>query len=161
MFVKLSFRIFISFAFILYFSACKTPKDLSNKETQLQPKIAFFVFTVNKDSGSNNLNVILKDKIITEGKLKTQEEYTANSFPNALQLVFYNGKSMVKEIFIEHPLYKRVDVYQENGKIESKSFNLMKVDFSIRTGWTGDVNKLFIYEYINREKTKNVIKLLI
>ncbi len=158
----LHFKIFVAVLFSMLFAGCTHPKHTTSTDTinvQEQAKIAFFVFTASKDSLSNVLDVTLKDKIITEGKLKPQQENTANSFPDCLKLVFSNGTTVLKEIYVEHPLYRRMDVFSENGTIESKSLHLPSSDFSLRMSWINNANKLLIYEYINYKKTNNVVKI--
>ncbi len=57
------------------------------------------------------------------------------------------------EAHAEHPLYRKFDVYEESGKIESKLVSLSEADMTIRVPYYSPYEKIKITETINRTQT--------
>ncbi|MEO8760008.1 MAG: hypothetical protein ABI388_02905 [Bacteroidia bacterium] len=160
--------IFISKYFISFFLCSLTLFSCTHKKSVVNtiqttvaetPKIAFYTFTITGDTIANTLQAILKNKIIADGKLKEREQINAKNLPNCLKLVFLNGSTILKEVYIEHPLYKHVDVYGDGGKIESKDIKITNADFTVRIDKIKNLQEIIIYEYVSFIQTKNIITL--
>lgn len=55
--------------------------------------------------------------------------------------------------YMAHPLYRKFDVYEESGKIESKLVSLSEADMTIRVPYYSPYEKIKITETINRTQT--------
>ena len=150
--------------FVLSFLSC-TPKNKSLASAKVIeneiPQIVFLTFNVVKDTLTKKVSISLKNKIVVNGKFKDQEQISAKNSPNNLTLVFGNGNKVLKEIYIEHPLYKRVDVYGDKGEISTKEINLTTAEFTLRIEKQKEINKVTIHEFVNFTETKsiNILKL--
>ncbi len=156
---KLLFKYqFFLLVFVLSFISCSHKnKSLAKSDTVITeaPKIVFFTFSITKDTLLKTVNIILKNKTVVDGKFKDQEQLSAKNSPNNLKLVFGNGNKTLKEIYVEHPLYKRVDVYGDKGEITSKEINLTTAEFTVRIEQQKGMNKVIVTEFVNFKEIKN------
>lgn len=68
-----------------------------------------------------------------------------------IEIADKDGNSI--KAYIEHPLYRKFDVYEEGGKIEAKLVSLSEADMTIRVPYYSPYEKIKITETINRTKT--------
>jgi hypothetical protein len=136
--------------------SCRTKKI---KSTQLKPeeKTAFYDLKFKYDS-------ILKKSIITLNSIKIIDQ-KINYVPDEqaskkLSFVYIEitdkDKNTIKA-YAEHPLYRKFDVYEETGKIESKLVSLPEADMTIRVPYYSPYEKIKITEAINRTQTLTTI----
>jgi len=59
--------------------------------------------------------------------------------------------------YIEHPLYRRFDVYEESGKIESKLVSLPEADMTIRVPYYVPYSKIELTETIDGKQGQSVV----
>lgn len=137
----------------------KTQAQADKTIAEETPQIVFLTFSIAKDTTNKTIAVNLKSKTVVNGKFKDQEQVSAKSLPNYLTLVFGNGSKAQKTIYLEHPLYKRVDVYGEKGEIESKEIRLSSSEFNLRVEKQKGINTVNITEIVNFKETKTNLSL--
>jgi hypothetical protein len=80
------------------------------------------------------------------------DETAAKNNPNVLfEILDSNGNSI--KAFTEHPLYRKFDVYEENGKIDAKMVSLPGAEMTIRVPYYSPFKKIKITETINQTQT--------
>jgi len=102
------------------------------------PQIVYLFFKVEKtESGSEK--IILQEKKITDGKLKSVPAYDESLLKTGdlvVSLTDINGKSLVKQV-VEDPLNPVMEVY-ENG-ISRNKVTLQAAEFSVRYPASGAI----------------------
>lgn len=95
-------------------------------------RIYFINFGTKKVGNTDSCFVI--NTIEVDGKLShsNEEPHDAASGNNYLCKVYDSNEKLIYQEVIINPLQHRVDLYSEDGKIESKELTIQEAEFSIR-----------------------------
>jgi len=146
---------FFSVAFAMMLFSCNATKPIVNPEE----RTAFYTIEAKKDSAKNETYFSVKDVQIANSKMhrKPNDDQSKNAYHLEIE-IFDNSKNTVI-VYTEHPLYKRFDLYEESGEIESKSISLQQGDVTFRAPFFTDYKKIKITETVNFKKlTPTIIK---
>lgn len=149
------FRVFL-FGFLLgaiFLCSCKTAKVAGS----LAEKTAFYTLTVIKDTVKNTTAFKVTNIQVANSVLnKRSTDHQAHN-PNYLYVQVIDQQKNIYEVYTEHPLYKRFDLYEESGEITSKSISLQQGDVTFRVPYYSNYKKIKISETVNFETKKTII----
>lgn len=150
----------ITFLFLLLIAACHSPKkvevnELFITEQTLPDSIAFLLFKINKNTVDSKSFVQLVNEVHSVGKMKQASSQIITA-DNYLTLYFYNNKTLLDSIFLDHPLYKHLEYVEENGTPAAKDIELTEAEFFFRWQMQTNLNKIRIFETL---KNKNRVEL--
>ena len=110
----------------------QTPQSNADQQKKAPEKLLFLSFTIKKTKPQNEVKLL--NKIVSEGKMKTGWENTASpTDANFLQFNFLSSGDTTITYYLEHPLYKHVEVADAEGKLHRKDIELDSAEFFIRT----------------------------
>lgn len=135
-----------------FFLSCKTNKEALN----LKEKMAFYTLSAIKDTIKHSISFkVTKVQIIDQVLNKRLDENQShNPYYLSIQLIDKQKNSF--QVFTEHPLYKRFDLYEESGEIQSKSISLQQGEVTFRVPYYTDYKKIKINETVNFKKQKTI-----
>lgn len=144
----------------LFLSSCTWAKqtDRAALTENADHAIVFLVFHIRKDAGQNTRRVELLSKTLSAGKIKQPESLLPDT-NHFLGIDVYRKNKVVYTMTIEHPLYKRIEYADENGKLASKDIELNEAEFFIRIPVPGDAVKISETLRPGAEKLLTKIKL--
>lgn len=149
----MSFRIATLFLLTgLYFTSCKV-KQVQTKDTE---QTAFYTLLVTKDSVKKETTFEIKNVQIVNSKLKNVQARDYSKEANHLELVIKDKNKNKTINYTEHPLYKRFDLYEESGEIQSKSISLQQGEVTFRVPYYTNYKKIKITETINFKQQKTI-----
>ncbi len=132
--------------------ACKTKPA----PPKLVEKTAFYTLSVIRDSVKRTTAFSITKVQIANTKInyKIDDHYAKDA--NFLKIEIMDKSEHVIHAFTDHPLYKRFDLYQESGEIESKSISLQQGETVFRVPYFSEYKKIKITETINFKETKQI-----
>lgn len=124
------------------------------EEVNALPKIVFLTYTIKKNIDAS-YTILLKNKLITEGRLKEKMPLSSPAIENNLQVLLTDRNELLLDSFVlSNPLIKDVEFVDESGKFLKKTIYLDSIDFSVR--FQLDENTSFVgIEKINAEGQSN------
>lgn len=148
-----------SMLFMVFFAlACKTRTIEEKPVVAETPKEqgAFVNLKLQRDSINNKTLFKLAGVTVVDTKLRYVLDEAKAKAANFIQLefVYSNGKSIL--VNAEHPLFKRFDLYEESGKIESKSISLSQGELFVKVPYYGKIKRLVLRETINYKMVQEV-----
>lgn len=136
----------------LFFTSCKTKKQAKD----LVEKTAFYTLTAIKDTVKNITTFKVTNIQVANSVLNKRSTDHQTHNPNFLYVQIIDQQKNIHEVYTEHPLYKRFDLYEESGEITSKSISLQQGDVTFRVPYYTNYKKIKISETVNF-KTKKII----
>ncbi len=122
-----------------------------------QEQGAFITLTLTRDSVATKTNFAISNVMVVNSKIRYLIDDIKKKDPNFLHITitYKNGKAI--ECYTEHPLFKRLDLYSESGKIESKSISLSQGEVVLRVPYFGKYKTVTIAETINFKEVQQVV----
>ncbi len=90
---------------------------------------------------------------IVDNKINYVPEEEMMKKPSFVSIEITDKDKNTIKAYAEHPLYRRFDLYEETGKIESKLVSLPEADMTIRVPYYSPYEKIKITETINSVQT--------
>lgn len=140
-------------ALALAFS-CKPPKTVTKEPVE---QTAFFTIELRRDSVSQKTSATIKTVNVVDQKIRyiVDEGQSRNPYFLKIVIEYRNGKMITG--YTEHPLYKRVEIYSESGKIESKLISLSQGEVTLRVPYFENYKKVTIVENVNFKEEKPIV----
>ena len=124
-------------------STLKTEK-IANFDKQATDHILFLDFTVKKSVGLKPEATKLTNSVSGVGLLKDMDAEVRNPYQvKAVQ--YYNDGQKPKEVIFEHPLYKSVEIFDQDGTISRKPTSLNEGTLSMRIQHGSSLEKIELY----------------
>lgn len=142
------------FFIVLLICSCGTSKDGVNQVGQPMEttKIGFFNYLISKTS-AELVEIKFIDKIIVDGKLKTDGSLNNSLQKNTLKLFqIDNDSQALDSMYIENPLSKTVEYVNDDGQYEKRTINLDHAEFSVRLQLNSNTTGIAIYGFDNSSK---------
>ena len=117
---------------------------------------AFYTLSLNKDTVKKITTFKITNIKIVNTKINYHIDDQQAKNPNFLKIEITDKSKHVITAFTEHPLYKRFDLYQESGEIESKSISLQQGETIFRVPYFSDYKNIKITETVNFKETKQI-----
>ena len=122
-----------------------------------QEKTVFYTLLLTKDSLLNKTTAELKNANIIDTKVRYNIDETKTHDPNFLKIEITEKGGKMVNVFTEHPLYKRLELYSESGKIESKLIPLSQGEVTFRIPYFEKYKRITIVEVVNFKELKPII----
>jgi intein/homing endonuclease len=132
--------------------ACK-PQKIKTTKTKAEEKTAFYDFKFINDSIHKKSMITLTGVKVVDTKIAYTVDENAKERPSFVLIEIRDKDNNEIKAYMEHPLYRKFDVYEENGKIESKLVSLSEADMIIRVPYYSPYEKIKITETINNNQT--------
>lgn len=139
-------HILILYSGTMFFNCAKKVHTISELDTNngiLPDSIIFFQFQINADSTSPKSEIELMQWQVVKGKLKSEERISGNS--NKIKITL-QGRRTLKEIVIDHPLFKDYE-YLDGNELKKKRVDLSTAIFYVRTSWNPSYEKIKLTEF--------------
>lgn len=132
--------------------ACKSKKI---KTTKVKPeeKTAFYDFKFKQDSINKKTIITINSIKVVDNKIAYAIDESAKEKESSVCIEIADKDGNNITAYIEHPLYRKFDVYEEGGKIEAKLVSLSEADMTIRVPYYSPYEKIKLTETINKTKT--------
>ncbi|MBL7932309.1 MAG: hypothetical protein JNL60_10420 [Bacteroidia bacterium] len=155
---KKNIFIFLSlFAQLIVFCSCKV-KEIKKQE-MAEEQCAFITIKASRDSIADKTTFRITNINVVNSKIRYVVDENKKREPNFLHITINYKNGKVIEANTEHPLFKRLDLYSESGKIEAKSISLSQGELFLRVPYFGKYKSIQIAETINfKERPIVVIK---
>ncbi len=137
-------------------SACQT-KKIKTTKTRSEEKTAFYDFKFKHDSLTKKTVITINNIKVVDTKINYLIDEEAARKQSYLFIEIKDKEGNVIKAYLEHPLYRKFDVYEESGKIESKLVSLSEADMAIRVPYYSPYEKIKITETINKTQTLETI----
>ena len=129
--------------------ACKPtqPNDSTDEVNQKEysgPKIVFFFFEASRKA-DNNIQFVLQEQKLVEGKLKGlfYEEIPSIEFKKSNLLVTFTSNADDKiQLQISNPLNEEVEFINEEDQLEKKTIFHKKKEFVVRIPYNNPINSI-------------------
>lgn len=115
-------------------SACFPGREISRPDankTSGEPTIAFLVFKIGNDTVQGTSVIELISQTRNTGRIKEEHE-PANEFSNYLTLEISEPGQKNRVIQMEHPLHRRIEYVDEDGKLAMKEITPNEAEFFVR-----------------------------
>lgn len=104
-------------------------KDLPNYNKNSTEHILFFDFQITQDNGKVKAELV--NAIAGNGKMK--DLVSGRSYPEQIKVVHYfSDRRTPVEIYYQHPLFKTVEVFSQDGSLDKSAQVTRKGTLSIR-----------------------------
>ena len=123
---------------------------------QIIEQTAFYTLSLNKDTIKKNTTFSITNVQIANTKINYKIDENQAKNPHFLKIEITDKSQHIINAFTEHPLYKRFDLFQESGEIESKSISLQQAEVVFRVPYFSDYKKIKITEIVNSKETKQI-----
>lgn len=121
-------------------------------------RLLFLSFKMVKAKPNNQITLI--NKIVSEGRMKNGWENSGNpSDDNFLLFSFLSSGDTTINLYLDHPLYKDLEMPDENGKIERNSILLDSTEFFIRTPLLKNVRSVKVTEKVKGSQMRELLQL--
>jgi len=154
---KKSNFVFTCFVVSLLFLCTCSHKKISTQPVPPEEQSAFYTFSATRDTAKHLTVFALKNISVINTKIKYKvDEYKAKeAYYLRIQFIGKSGKTV--QALTEHPLYKRSEVFSEEGQIESNLISLPHAEFTLRVPYFEECKKIKIMEVINFKESLPVI----
>jgi hypothetical protein len=127
-------------------------KDINRDSETQTPQIIFLNYTIKLDRSKGDYEIILINKIITEGKLKLNSTESETPKPGDLKCITLNNHmEPIDSLIISDPLNITVESVNENNALFKKEVARDSAQFSIRLQLTEKIYAIAIRKGINSE----------
>lgn len=141
---------------LLCFCTC-SHKKVTKQYVPPEEQSAFYTFSATRDTVKNLTVFALKNITLVNTKIKYKVDEAKAKEPYYLRVqIIGNSDNMVQAV-IEHPLYKRMEVFSEEGQIESNLISLPQAEFTLRIPYFEEHKKIKIMEVINFKESSPII----
>lgn len=142
--------------FLIFMGACRSQSQPKTQAVQEQERCGFFTIRLERDTVTNKTTASLSDLKVVDTKVRYVLDEAKSHEPNFLKIeVIYSDHKI--NAFTEHPLYKRLDLYSESGKIESKSISLSQGEVFLRIPYFGAYKRINIVPTVNFKELPAII----
>jgi hypothetical protein len=149
--MKLSFFCFIGLFSCFVTHSGEQSVSYIDKAT-LKPKIIFLNYSINLNSTTREVDIQLINKIITEGKLKTNSQEPPVIKPGDLKCVTLNNRfEPLDSIIIADPLNITIESVDEKNSLFKREINRDSSHFSIRLQLNEKIHYVAIKKNINSD----------
>ena len=124
-------------------STLKTDK-ITNFDKQATDHILFLDFTIKKSVGQKPEATKLTNSVSGVGRLKDMGAEVHNPYQVKAIQYFSDGQKPI-EIRYEHPLYKSVEIFDQDGTISRKPTSLNEGTLSMRIQHGSSLEKIELY----------------
>jgi hypothetical protein len=135
-------------------AACNVKKQPPSKDIE---KTAFYTLKVSKDSVRQSTDFIVINIQVVDTKTNYKLDVDKAKNPNYLKIEITDQHKHIISVLTEHPLFKRFDIYSENGEIESKSISLQQEEVTFRAPYFVDYKKIKITEFVKSVELNTII----
>ncbi|MES2514803.1 MAG: hypothetical protein V4580_11695 [Bacteroidota bacterium] len=123
---------------------------------QVMEQTAFYTLSLTRDTIKKNTTFTITKVQIAHTKINYHIDEQQAKNPHFLSIEITDKSNHVIHAFTDHPLYKRFDLYQESGEIESKSISLQQGETVFRVPYFSEYKKIKITETINFTQGKEI-----
>lgn len=125
------------------------------KNIKIKPdeRTAFYDFKFRLDTINRKTTITINNIKIVDNKIAYLMDETYKDKTSYVLIEIEDKEGNDIKAYAEHPLYRRFDVYEENGKIDSKLVSLSEADLVVRVPYYSPYEKIKITETINRTQT--------
>lgn len=116
-------------------------------------KTAFYDFKFKHDSLSKKTIITINSIKVADTKINYVIDNAAKENQSFVYIEIKDRDGNEIKAYAEHPLYRKFDLYEESGKIESKLVSLSEADMTIRVPYYSPHEKIKITETINKTQT--------
>jgi len=144
------------FCLLVFFCACRSKKI---KTTKVKPeeKTAFYDLKFKHDSIQKKSIITINAIKVIDNKISYVLDDELAKKPSFVSIEITDKDKNTIKAYADHPLYRRFDLYEETGKIESKLVSLSEADMTIRVPYYSAYEKIKITETVNRTQTQVTI----
>jgi hypothetical protein len=137
-----------------------TRSDKDGDTTAVTPKIIFLNYSVKPDKSEGGFEIVLINKLITEGKLKKNNIQPEISKPGDLNCITLdNHLNPVDTIVVPDPLNITVESVNERNELFKKEVKIDSARFSIRLQLTEKIYAIGIKMSTNSKNQNNYLLL--
>lgn len=138
------------------FLFCKA-KRVKPHVAEVQEQSAFYSFSALRDTVKHQTDFTLKNVIIANAKIRYTVDEAKTKLPGYLKIEITDRNNRSVLAFAEHPLYKRMEVFNESGQIDSKLISLQQGEFTLRVPYFEAYKKIKITEVINFKESSPIL----
>jgi hypothetical protein len=150
------YLILVSFPILF---ACKAKQIKEQADNGITQETAFYFFKVNYDSVAKKSMFRLEKVQISKAEFKPQNMQNPTGLPDYVNLIVKDETRHTIQTYYEHPLFRKVDAYEENGAIEAKQLILEESEWVVRLPHYSKYKTIEIEELRNNKKiSKTIIK---
>jgi 5-bromo-4-chloroindolyl phosphate hydrolysis protein len=128
-------------------------RKITGTEEVPREKTAFYNFKFRYDSLDKKTIISINSIKVVDQKINYLADEDAAKKNSNIHFEITDRNGNIIRAYIEHPLHRRFDVYEENGKIDSKMVSLPEADMTIRVPYYSPFKKIKITETINQTQT--------
>lgn len=143
----------ISMMTVMIVAACKTPKVAP---TVLPEKTAFYTIEATRDTVKQLTTFRVLKATIVDTRINYHADEAKVKSRDYLKIVIVTKHSAPVVAYSEHPLFKKLDLYEESGEISSKLISLPKGQVTVRVPCNEEYSTITITETINFNPAKPV-----
>jgi len=127
-----------------------TSTDIKSDSKVITPKIIFLNYSVKKDKSNGEIEILLIDKMVTEGKLKINNVEPEIPKPGDLKYITLdNHLTPIDSLIVPDPLNVTVESVNENNALFKKEIAKDSAQFSVRLQLTEKIYAIGIKKNIN------------
>lgn len=135
-----------------------TRTAINRDSTTVTPKIIFLDYSVKPDKSNGALEILLINKIVTEGKLKINNAQTAIPKPGDLKCITLdNQMNPVDSLIVPDPLSVTVESVNEKNELFKKEITKDSAQFSIRFQLNEKIYAIGIKKSTNSENQNSYL----
>jgi hypothetical protein len=134
--------------------ACRTKKPIPQKSIE---KTAFYTIELSKDTVKKTTAFSIKKVQIVNAIINYKPDKDKAKNPYYLKIEITDKDKNIRYVLTEHPLYKRFDIYSENGEIESKSISLQQGEVTFKIPYFSEYKKIKLTEFVNSVEVNTLI----
>jgi len=138
------------------FLFCKA-KRVKPKAAEAQEQSAFYSFSALRDTVKRQTSFTLKNVTVANAKIKYNVDDAKTKLPSYLKIEIIDKNNKTVLAFAEHPLFKRMEVFNESGQIDSKLISLQEGEFTLRVPYFEAYKKIKITEVINFKESLPIL----
>jgi hypothetical protein len=141
---------------VLAFLACTSKKTVIDNSI-IPEKTAFFTLNAVRDSAQKITRFFVTNVNVVNTKINYTIDKSKAKNSNFLKIQITYTNNMIIDAIMDHPLFKRFEIYSETGEIESKSISLQQGQVTLRVPYFESYKKIKVTEIINFVEEKQII----
>jgi hypothetical protein len=124
--------------------------EITSDTILIAPRIIFLNYSVKKDKSNGEIEILLIDKMVTEGKLKINNIGPEIPKPGDLKCITLdNHLTAIDSLIVPDPLNVTVESVNENNALFKKEIAKDSAQFSVRLQLTDKIYAIGIKKNIN------------
>lgn len=132
--------------------------EINSDSSTVTPKIIFLDYSVKPDKSNGTLEILLINKIITEGKLKISNPQPAIPKPGDLKCITLDNRlNPVDSIIVPDPLNLTVESVNERNELFKTEIKKDSAQFSIRLQLTEKIYSVGIKKSTNSKNQNSFL----